>query len=33
MRAAIDRVFWRDDAYGPDRGGYFDWIANKAKNG
>jgi len=29
MRFAINRVFWRDDAYGPDRGGYLDWVADK----
>jgi hypothetical protein len=29
MRCAINRVFWRDDAYGPGRGGYLDWVADK----
>ena len=29
MRAAINRAFWRDDAFGPGRGGYLDWITDK----
>jgi len=29
LRSAINRLFWRDDAYGPGRGGYLDWIRDR----
>ena len=29
MRPAINRIFWRDDAYGSGRGGYLDWIKDR----
>ena len=29
LRSAINRVFWRDDAYGPGHGGYLDWIEDR----
>jgi hypothetical protein len=28
-RSAINRLFWCDDAYGPGRGGYLDWIRDR----
>ncbi len=31
LRSAINRLFWRDDAYGPDHGGYLDWIRDRKR--